>query len=621
MGETVLDFAVDVPFDDADLARSRHRQGGRRITAWIAIAATCAMALLVLSLRQPVSPPLFPEAFPTSTGLVGYWTGDNSSLAATTGPDLTGSTTYVNGVIGKAFNLSANQLVTTQLPAVSDAVSVMMWVKPSPDTKSSMSLATRSTGPGLTGVLDDRHSFDLWLDPSGVLVWQTDDVSSRVPEELRVSVPTIFDGAFHLVAATWDTTAFRIYMDGTLVASKASQGGPLHAAPTTPFRLGGGFSYTGAIDDASIWSRALSPSEITSYYLSSITATQVAAGGGHSCALLTNTTVKCWGGNIYGQLGNALNTFSWTTPVTVTGITSATAITAGYYHSCALLADTTVKCWGNNLGGQLGNGTNIDSNTAVTVTGITGATAITAGYYHSCALLADTTVKCWGSSGYGQLGNGTNIDSNTAVTVTGITGATAITAGYYHSCALLADTTVKCWGNNFFGGLGNGTPPNSSNTAVTVTGITGATAITAGIYHSCALMADTTVKCWGNNFYGQLGNGPKGSSSTAATVNGIIGVTAITAAYGHSCAVLADATVKCWGYNLYGQLGDATNTDSNTAVTVTGITGATAITAGQFHSCGLRADTTIKCWGYNLYGQLGDGTDTNSNTPVSVIGL
>ena len=149
---------------------------------------------------------------------------------------------------------------------------------------------------------------------------------------------------------------------------------------------------------------------------------------------------------------------------------SSTQLAAGYQHSCALLADTTVKCWGYNAHGQLGNGTNTDSNTAVAVPGITGATAITAGEAHSCALLADTTVKCWGNNLQGQLGNGTNTDSNTAVTVSGITGATAITRGYFHSCALLADTTVKCWGYNVFGGLGNGTNTDS-NTAVSVIGL------------------------------------------------------------------------------------------------------------------------------------------------------
>jgi alpha-tubulin suppressor-like RCC1 family protein len=85
-----------------------------------------------------------------------------------------------------------------------------------------------------------------------------------------------------------------------------------------------------------------------------------------------------------------------------------------------LLADATVKCWGYNANGQLGNGTNTDSNIAVTVSGITGAAAIVAGSYHSCALLSDTTVKCWGNNAYGGLGNGTNTASNTPVSVIGL---------------------------------------------------------------------------------------------------------------------------------------------------------------------------------------------------------
>ncbi len=309
----------------------------------------------------------------------------------------------------------------------------------------------------------------------------------------------------------------------------------------------------------------------------------------------------------------------------------ATKIDAGGGHSCALQPDTTIKCWGYNVYGQLGNGTTTDSNTPVAVTGITGATQISAGGGHSCALLADTTIKCWGYNNYGQLGSnsysfssGSDIpvtDSNTPVTVTGITGATQISAGGDHSCALLADTTVKCWGYNNFGQLGNGTNIDST-TPVTVTGIAGATQISAGTDRSCALLADTTIKCWGTYGYdhGDLDNATYSFSNTPVAVTGITGATQISAGSRHSCALLADTTVKCWGYNLEGELGFGTNIDSNTPVTVTGITGATQISAGDHHSCALLADTTIKCWGYNLYGQLGNSTTIDSNSPVAVVG-
>ena len=348
---------------------------------------------------------------------------------------------------------------------------------------------------------------------------------------------------------------------------------------------------------------------------------QLAVGYQHSCALRADTTVKCWGYNASGQLGDGTNTDS-NIAVTVAGITGATAITAGFAHSCALLTNRTVKCWGSNGSGQLGDGTNnADSNTPVTVSGITGATAITAGLNDSCALLTDFTVKCWGWNGFGQLGDGTNLESNTPVTVSGITGATAITAGYYHSCALLSDATVKCWGYNVLGQLGDGTTKDSNSPLKVVWRLAGATAIVAGEYHTCGLLSNFTVKCWGYSANGRLGDGTNLDSNTPVTVSGITSVSAISAGAAHSCALLADATINCWGANENGQLGDGTTTDSSTSVAMVEIAGAAAISAGYGHSCALLADATVKCWGYNFSGALGNGTNTNSNTPVSVIGL
>ena len=208
--------------------------------------------------------------------------------------------------------------------------------------------------------------------------------------------------------------------------------------------------------------------------------------------------VKCWGYNLFGQLGNG-TTIDSTAPVAVTGITFATAITAGFGHTCALIVDGTVTCWGYNGAGQLGNGTTTDSHTpAAAVTGITTATAIAAGDLHTCALLTGGTVKCWGYNDYGQLGNGNTSSSSTPV----VTGITTATSDRGQRCKYLRPAHRRhrqCWGYNGSGQLGNGTTTDSHTAPAAVTGITTATAITASGDHTCALLAGGTVTCWGAN--------------------------------------------------------------------------------------------------------------------------
>ena len=366
-------------------------------------------------------------------------------------------------------------------------------------------------------------------------------------------------------------------------------------------------------------------------------ATAVTTGRVHSCAVHRTGVISCWGDTSYGQLGNGQSEYIYDSsmPLEVVGITDATAIATGERHSCALHESGTISCWGANLFGSLGNGQegeHLVSSVPVRVVGITDATAIATGFWHSCALREGGAISCWGTNLFGSLGNGTKNSSAVPVRVAGITDATAITSGDEHSCALHESGTISCWGTNGSGQLGNGTKKGSS-VPVRVAGITDATAITSGKGHSCALHENDSISCWGANWSGQLGNGQKGDlwnirsadSLVPVEVANITEATAVTAGWHHSCALHKNDTISCWGTNEYGQLGKGQseeNVDSPAHVQVANITDATAVTAGWLHSCALRKNDTISCWGTNGNGQLGKRPRGYSHSPpVEVIGI
>jgi alpha-tubulin suppressor-like RCC1 family protein len=188
----------------------------------------------------------------------------------------------------------------------------------------------------------------------------------------------------------------------------------------------------------------------------------VAVDGFHACAIRANGEVACWGDNTNGQLGDGTTT----TRTRAVAVVSADAMAAtavaggGGQFSCALRADGTVRCWGAGSYGQLGDGTTtMMRTTPVTVGTVAGGVALSAGNYHACVVEASGTVKCWGANSYGQLGDGTLIGRAVAAAVALPGPAIDVACGLYHTCALLADGSAYCWGDNNFGQLGAGTDP------------------------------------------------------------------------------------------------------------------------------------------------------------------
>jgi alpha-tubulin suppressor-like RCC1 family protein len=303
-------------------------------------------------------------------------------------------------------------------------------------------------------------------------------------------------------------------------------------------------------------------------------------------SLNPDTSVFCWGpGNDNGQLGNGKTDPSWS-PVQVFNLFGVTAVAAGLEFACAIDTTGAVWCWGGNVYGELGNGTATPANSSipVRVAGVTHAKALSAGEGIACALVSDGSVWCWGNNFGGWLGTGTAPSQACVDTaapdacamppgqVQGLANVTAIASGGNHTCAVVADGSVWCWGDNVAGWLGNGST-SAATTPVQVIGLTDVKQISTSVYRSCAVRANGAVACWGDNFDGSLGigsatKGPEACgggpcSTRPVTVANLTDAISVGVGDEHVCAVRAGGAVVCWGSDaVEEQLGSATAPDT-----------------------------------------------------------
>lgn len=240
-------------------------------------------------------------------------------------------------------------------------------------------------------------------------------------------------------------------------------------------------------------------------------AVSLSSGATHSCAALGNGQVLCWGSNTSGELGDG--TFESRAAPEPAELTNAIAMRLGHSHSCAVLQTHELACWGNNSSGQVGAPrATVQIAHPTLVPGIQQVVTVGGGGMHTCALLQNGEVRCWGSDSYGQLGNGELGSSHESSAIVGISRATGLASGFQHTCVLREKSaTAQCWGRNDDGQLGDG-QQTASEVPVSVVGRLGSLVeIVAGERHSCARAANR-VYCWGLNSDGQLGTEPLGRS-------------------------------------------------------------------------------------------------------------
>ncbi len=397
----------------------------------------------------------------------------------------------------------------------------------------------------------------------------------------------------------------------------------------------------------------------------SLTFSTVSAGNGFVCGLgptslqqfppLTPTgAAYCWGANRAGELGASTTEICpgpyqcSSTPVAVSGGRRFAAISAGDESACALTASGAAYCWGDNSGGELGNGTTTASATPVAVAGNLTFATISAGRYAStCGVTTGGAAYCWGLNDSLELGAPSSETcpfsvtpgtvgvptpcSTTPIAVSGGLTFATVSLGGVFACGATPVGTVYCWGDNKFGELGNGTTTPSATPGLVVGGVRLAH-LSAGWDNVCGVTASGSAYCWGDNNGngggGQLGNGTTTNSATPVPVAGGLTFSAVDLGQGdYACGITTSGAAYCWGNDDRGGLGDGaalgSGTPRLTPVAVVGGLTFSVVAVGGLHSVGVGSDHIAYTWGSNGFGQLGNGTwglSSSSSVPVQVVG-
>jgi alpha-tubulin suppressor-like RCC1 family protein len=354
----------------------------------------------------------------------------------------------------------------------------------------------------------------------------------------------------------------------------------------------------------------------------------ICAGEAFTCAAMAAGDVRCWGDNTNGVLG---------VPPAMVPRSPLAVVVPGLPHDvvdvvcadlavCARRASGVVLCWGNNGFGTVGDNGSQDASEIQLPTELplANVTALAAEAADMCALDASGSVSCWGQDVDGEVGDGTlKPDDRTPTRTVGVTNALAVAGGAGFACATRTDRTAACWGADTRGELGDvGAAGSAASTPIALVGVSGIRQIALTSFAGCALLEDGSVSCWGDNSRGQLGRGTSsGSLFPPAWVPGLSDVVSVGTGGAVVCAVRMDRRTFCWGGNADGELGLGIVEDPvSTPTELLTLPDALLVAGGLSHTCAMTVDHETWCWGANDKGQLGIGSvGVSISTPTKVV--
>jgi alpha-tubulin suppressor-like RCC1 family protein len=342
-------------------------------------------------------------------------------------------------------------------------------------------------------------------------------------------------------------------------------------------------------------------------------------GGANACGIDSSDKLFCWGYNPNGQIGDG-TTSNRSSPVPIDATVTYKAISVGEGVTCGItLIGNSMKCWGQNTYGQIGNGTTTNSLSPVLVDSSIEYQTVSAGLGTVCGITMAGLLRCWGLNSYGQLGDGTTTNKLVPTTIDAATIYTSVEVGggSNSACGITSSGIVKCWGYNYYGVVGDGTSTDRLTPVAILNGNT-FTKVSIGSNHACALSTVNSLICWGSNIYGQTRKYPALYTSTPLAAVTTKTWKHIERSYYTTCGIDSTDKLFCWGKNTAGFIGDGTKIDRGLPVAVLVDKSISKVSVGYESSCAIDSNGKLYCWGQNTFGGVGDGTTINRISPVAV---